>query len=388
MGLFGLFRKQGPEAAQKRLEKGNRQLEKGEWNLARLSFEETIAMQGCTEEIRSQAQALLNQSREQLAGQNLEMARSHMEAGDMESALDFIQTAEHHAIQDQTGQDAAQLKQELEAAMDASGYLYGDAADTVGDDVPDFDGYADILLEDYPPFIRDAVEQDAQLKGVMVYLNQENTVEAAPVLEMEDGPAVLYFQSLYLAQSDQIADALDRYRTLATEYGDQLDTLRWAEYIELIRRAEADEPIHEIVNQHPELPVIRSALGFHLERNELEEAKELVSMGMEIMSPRRPDALFIAQAGMVHYRTAAYSDAAEMLDAFKNMMASRGQLALNPQLALALADSLDKTGRTDEALETALHTAQAYGAEKAVEMSRSLAERSSRSDLKRRVERL
>ncbi len=388
MALFGLFGKPGPEAAAKRFAKAKQQIEKREWNLARLALEDLLEIDSCPPETRAEAQQLLNESCEKLAVQNLDMARSHMEAGDIDSAMDFLQTADRYAVHADTRSATEKLKIELESGLDNAAFLYGDQAEQIEEDVPELDAYADILLEDYPTFIREAVDQNEHLKTLMVLLNQEKPDEAEAIMEIEDEPAALYFQAVYLAQQDRIPEALDRYRKLVSEFGDLLDTLRWAEFIELVKRAQADEDIHEIVNQNPEMPVIRSALAFHMERNELEEARELVEMGMTIMSPRQPDAAFIAQAGLVHYQSEAYSEAVDMLDSFRNMMASRGQLALPPHLALPLADSLDKTGRTDLALETALHPAQAFGTEEAIELSRKLAERSSRDDLKKRVSRL
>ncbi len=388
MALFGLLGKPGPEVARKRFLKGKQQLEKQEWNLARLTMEDVLEIESCPPEIRTAAEQVLQESCEKLARQNLEMARSHLEAGDVESAVDFFQTADRYAIHSETRAAAEKMRQELDSRMDNSSFIYGNEGEPLDEDLPEPDAYADILLEDYPAFIREAVDNDGELKSVMVLLNQEKPAEAESVMDMDESPAVLYFQALYLAEMDRIPEALTQYRKLVTEFGDQLDGLRWAEFIELVKRAEADEDIHEIVNQHPEMPVIRSALAFHMERNELEEAMDLVTMGMEIMSPTRPDAAFLAQAGLVHYQSGSYREAADMLDSFRNIMASRGQLALPTHLALPLADSLDKTGRTDLALETALHAAQAFGTEEAIRLSRELADRSTRDDLKKRVSRL
>ena len=222
----------------------------------------------------------------------------------------------------------------------------------------------------------------------MAALNREDLEAGKTVLKMEPSPAVLYFQALYHSLKKDPQTALETFRQLSSEHGDLLDDQRWTELIQLIARAKSNESIEEILDEHPSLMVIRAAAVLYMERNDMETARELMEETLESLPPHRPDPSLIALTGIWNYRMSRFEEAAEHLTKYQNLMAMSGQFTLSPEYAVPLAISLEKTGENDKALEIALHTAKIYGIPEAVELSRNLADRSSREDLKRLAEKL
>ena len=389
MSLFGLFQGNTPEAAMKKKEKARKLMDRGEEHQAMLILEKLLGGDKCPVEVSSEVRTLHADCRRKLASRNLELATSHLDAGDLEAAADFAATCLDYADDASTKDAANEIMQAIEKQQEPFGGLYHQSVTAEEADLPDDEGYAELLLEAYPAFIREAVTTKPDLKQIMVSLNRQDLETGKRIMTLPaDDPAVRYFQTVFLSLSGEFDRALETCRPLIQEHLDLLDARRVADYLDLVHQADSDEPIEEIVNKVPELPVIRAAITVELKRENMEDAWELVQAGKSMMPPTRPDGGLFGLSGIIHYRRGEFPEAAEDLNTCKNLMASQGQMALPPEYALPLVDALARVDRVDEALETALHTVRAYGSTDAFAYARELAEKSSRDDLKRLVKRL
>lgn len=389
MSLFGLFGKLTPEDAEKQKRKAAKHMARENEHLALQTIDKLLNHRHCPEEIKQELRTMETGCRKSLCTRNLDLARAHLEADELEAAADFAQTGLTYATDAETRSSAKAILEQIARKLDTATEIYHAQERTAAEDMDDDDGYADLLLEDYPPFIREAVAADPELKRVMIALNRQDMDNCPPVLEMDASrPAIRYFQALYLSLNEKFEEALSLYRVLVTDHLDILDAGRLAEFMELLRFAESDDEIEHLVEAVPELPVIRSAAALEASRGNLEDALELTELGKSIMPQSRPDVPLFGMTGIIQYRLEQYAEAVSSLETFRNMMAARGQLALPPEYSLALADALRKTDRTDEALETALHTVRAYGSPEAFALARELAPQSSREDLQDLIKRI
>ncbi|NOY22988.1 MAG: hypothetical protein GXO70_05700 [Acidobacteria bacterium] len=388
MSRFGLFGKLGKKDCNKLKLKGDKQFSKGEFYLALVAYEDALAVSDCPMEVTVPVRENIRICKTKLASHNLSLAQSHFDAKDFDTSADFATTCLNYAENPEIRAAAEDILNKIDEHYDQFEEVFGpDKAEQ--ELLPeDDDAYAEILIENYPPFIREEVEKNKALKHAMAALNRQDMEAGKAILEMEISPAALYFQALYHSLNNDAKTALETFRSLAGKYPDLLDDQRWAEFVELIARAESDEPIDEILDEHPSLIVIRAAATLYMARGEMDKAKELLEETMEALPPHRPDPQIIALTGIWNFQMEHFEDAAEYLTKYKNIMAMRGQFTLSPEYAIPLAVSLEKTGQNDEALEMALHTAKIYGIPEAVELARSLAGRSSREDLKRLAEKL
>ncbi len=389
MSLFGLFGKLTAEDAEKQKRKASKQMARGNEHLALQTIDKLLHHRDCPAEIKPELRTMETGCRKSLCTRNLDLAQAHLEAGELEAAADFAETGLTYATDPETTSSAKAILEQIARQLDRSTEIYHAEEQSAATELEDDDGYADLLLEDYPPFIQDAVTADPDLKKVMIALNRQDMENCPPILDMDvSNPAVRYFQALYLSLNERFDEALSLYRILITEHLDILDAGRVAEFLELLRFAEADDAIEHLVEAVPELPVIRSAAALEAARGNLDDALELTELGKSLMPPTRPDVRLFGMTGIIQYRLKQYEEAVSSLEMFRNMMASRGQLALPPEYSLPLADALRKTERTDEALETALHTVRAYGSPEAFAMARELAPQSTREDLKDLIKRI
>ncbi len=388
MSRFGLFGKLGKKDCNKLKLKGDKQFSKGEFYLALVAYEDAIAEPDCPEEITVPIRENIRICKSNLAAHNLKLAQSHFDAEDYETAADFATTCLNYADDDKVRSDAEEILKKIDEQYDQFETLYGPDK-TEQDLLPDDDdAYAEILLENYPPFIRNEVEKDESLKHVMTALNREDLEEGAKVLNLNESPAVLYFQALYHSLNRDASAALERFLRLSEGYPDLLDDPRWAELIELIARAGADTKIDGILDEHPSPVVIRAAVRLYMEREDMDTAKALLEETLDALPPHRQDPYLIALTGIWHFQMKDFVNTVDYLTKFQNIMAMSGQFTLSPEYALPLAIALEKTDENDKALEIALHTAKIYGIPEAVALSKSLAGKSERDDLKKLAERL
>lgn len=388
MSRFGLFGKLGKKDCNKLKLKGDKQFSKGEFYLALIAYEDALAISDCPAEVTVPVRDNIKVCRSKLATHNLDLARSHFDAEDLDTAADFATTCLNYADDSETKETALGILDKIDRQSDQFETVYG--PDKVEQELlpDDDDAYAEILIENYPVFIRREVEENEELKHAMAALNREDLETGKAVLDLEDSPAVLYFQALYHSLNKDAATALEIFLRLSREHPDLLDEQRWAELIELIARAKSDVSIDDILENYAYPAVIRTAITLFMSRDDMNSAGELLEEGMEIMSSSRPDPHLIALAGIFNFRQEQFEKAVEYLTGFQNMMAMRGQFTLSPEYAIPLAFALEKTGQNDEALEVALHTAKIYGIPEAVEQSKSLASHSTREDLKKLAEKL
>ncbi|RLE21722.1 MAG: hypothetical protein DRJ08_05150 [Acidobacteria bacterium] len=388
MSRFGLFGKLGKKDCNKLKLKGDKQFSKGEFYLALVAYEDALAVSDCPAEVTVPIRENIKVCKAKLTSHNLELAISHYDAGDYDTAADFATTCLDYAEKSEMKDAARKILDDIDKQFDQFETVFGpDKAEQ--ELLPDDDdSYAEIIIANYPPFIQQEVQENEALKYAMTALNREDLDSGKVILDMEDSPAVLYFQALYHSLNEDAATALKIFRQLSLKHPDLLDEQRWAELIGLIARAESDESVDEILENHPYPAVIRAVITLYMGREEMEAAGELLDESMELMSPSRPDPLLIGLAGIYHFRLGQFDKATKYLDNFKNIMAMRGQFTLSPEYAIPLAISLEKTGQNDEALEMALHTAKIFGLPEAIELSRNLASRSSREDLKKLAEKL
>jgi len=388
MSRFGLFGRLGKKDCNKLKEKGDKQFSRGEFYLALVAYEDALAVSDCPAEVTLPVRENVNVCKMKLAAHNLDLAKSHFDAEDFETAADFATTCLHYA-------ETTEIRAAAEEILNGIDKHYDQFEEVFGPDkaehelLPDDDdAYAEILIEHYPPFIRKEVEENEALKHAMAALNRQDLETGKAVLDLKASPAVLYFQALYHSLNQEAETALDIFLRLSREYPELLDEQRWAELIELIARAESSESIDDILENYPFPAVVRAAITLFMGREDMDAAGELLEESLEFMSPSRPDPLLIALAGIYHFRGEHFEKAVEYLTNFQNIMAMRGQFTLSPEYAIPMAIALEKTGQNDKALEIALHTAKIYGIPEAAELSRNLADRSSREDLKKLAEKL
>ena len=388
MSRFGLFGKLGKKDCNKLKLKGDKLFSKGEYYLALVAYEDAVAVSDCPAEVTVPAKENIERCKSELAIHNLKLAQSHFDANDLDAAADFATTCLNYADNAEIRDKANELLEKIDAQYDQFEEVFG--PDRAHQELlpEDDDAYAEILIENYPPFIRKEVEENEVLKHAMAALNRQDLESGKKILELEKSPAVLYFQALYHSLNNEAETALETFLSLSREYPDLLDEQRWAELIELVGRAESDMPVEEILENHPYPAVVRAVITLYMGRDDMAAAEELLEESMELMSPARPDPLLFALAGILSFRKEDFEKAVEHLTRFQNMMAMSGQFTLNPEYAMPLAVALDKTGEVDKALEMALHTAKIFGIPEAAALSKSLASRSSREDLKRLAEKL
>ncbi|NOZ14070.1 MAG: hypothetical protein GXO69_10590 [Acidobacteria bacterium] len=388
MSRFGLFGKLGKKDCNKLKLKGDKQFSKGEYYLALVAYEDAVAVSDCPSEVTVRIKEKIEECKLKLARHNLQLAQSHFEAEEFETAADFATTCLRYVTDEKTRETARHILDEIDKQYDQFEAVFG--PDQAKQELlpEDDDAYAEILIANYPEFIQREIQENEALKHAMAALNREDFEKGKAILELEESPAVLYFQALYYSLKKEYTTALEIFLRLSGKYPDLLDGPRWAELIELIARAESDEPIDEILENYPFPSVIRAAVTFYMGREEMDAAGELLEESLEAMSPNRPDPLLIALAGIYRFRLKEFEKAVEHLTRFQNLMAMSGQFTLSPEYAVPLAISLEQTGQNDEALEIALHTAKIYGIPEAIELSRTLAGKSGREDLKRLAEKL
>jgi len=388
MSRFGLFGRLGKKDCNKLKEKGDKKFSRGEFYLAIVSYEDALAVSDCPAEVTVPVQENVKICRAKLAAHNLDLAKSHFDAEDLDAAADFATTCLNYAENEHIREEAREILDKIDQKFDQFEEVFG--PDKAQHELlpDDDDAYADILIENYPPFIRKEVEENEELRHAMAALNREDLEAGKTVLKMEPSPAVLYFRALYHSLNKDPQTALETFRQLSREHGDLLDDQRWTELIQLIARAKSTESIEEILDEHPSLMVIRAAAVLYMERNDMDTARELMEETLESLPPHRPDPSLIALTGIWNYRMSRFEEAAEHLTKYQNLMAMSGQFTLSPEYAIPMAIALEKTGENDKALEIALHTAKIYGIPEAVELSRNLASHSSREDLKRLAEKL
>ncbi len=388
MSRFGLFGKLGKKDCNKLKLKGDKQFSKGEYYLALVAYEDAAAVSDCPSEVTVSVNEKILECKLKLAIHNLQLAQSHFEAEEYETAADFATTCLQYATDDKTRQTAQHILDEIDKQYDQFETVFG--PDQAKQELlpEDDDAYAEILIANYPEFIQKEIQENDALKYAMAALNREDFEKGKAVLELEESPAVLYFQALFYSLKKEYKAALEIFMRLSRNHPDLLNGPQWAELIELIARAESDEPIDEILENHPFPAVIRAAVTFFMGKEDMNAAGELLEESLESMPPNRPDPLLIALAGIYHFRLEEFDKAAEYLTRFQNLMAMSGQFTLSPEYAIPLAISLKRINQNDEALEIALHTAKIYGIPEAIELSRSLAGLSTREDLKRLAEKL
>lgn len=380
MSLFGLFKEKDCAYF---MQKGEKLFSKGDFYNALINFEKALE-KGCDENAAAEINAKIKQSREKLALKNLEMAKAYFEAEDFEEALGFAETCIKYAIDEEIKQQAEDIIREIETGE--AEVVRGEKREYVYEDVGD-EEYFEIISADFPDFIKNELEENAELKKFCIALNRGNVEESEGIVDYKESPAVNYLKILYYSLKEDYGKAFELFNTLFEEKKDEFSEAMLCEYLELIRRLEKEDNLIEKVLEvgGDYLDVVKLAASIYLERDNLERSEQLVDYGFEIMDKLNPDRELIATAGLLYFQKKDYQKCVDFLGSLKEMYARMGYFVFPANMAIPLAYSYSQLGKHNEGLELLLHLIKETKDPDAIKLARRISDKSDREDLKKQL---
>jgi len=383
MGLFsGLF---GKKDAEYYKEKGLKFFSKKDFTEAIFYFEKGFSLAE-TENDKVFFENKINECKLNLANKNYELTKTYLEAGDEEQAYDFAVTCLRFASDGKMIEEMKQIIKNLEGdKLQQKLSIYEKEQIEINENL-DMDSYFEILIENYPDFIKSEVTDNEDLKNILIAINSGDLEKADKVFDLDETDCVLYFKGLVNVLKGNFKEALPYYRKLVNNKKDDLDEERWVEVVRLVKECGEGEELITHLFEKPEGNLLKNAIvEYLLANNKFEKAKIIVDNSLKNMNSDNFDINMVGNAGLVYFSLEDFETAVTHLSTVRNFAASSGTYLFSPEYAVPLALSLEKLGKYDDAFELILHLVKGLENNSIREIALRLSEKSSREDLKKEL---
>ncbi len=384
MGLFsGLF---GKKDAGYYKEKGLKFFSKNDFTEAIFNFEKGLKVS----EVESDKNFFNNKIDEcklNLANKNYEFAKTYLEAGDKEQAYDFAVTCLRFATDANMINEVKQIVDSLEGEkLQQKLSIYEKEHIETNEDL-DRESYFEILIENYPDFIKNEVSESEDLKDILIAINSGDFEVADKVFNLGESDCKVYFKGLVNVLKGNFKEALPHYKQLVKNRAEELDEERWVEVVRLVKECKEGEELINHLFENPEGNALKNAIiEYLLANNKLEKAKSIVDKTLKSMNSDNFDINMVGNAGLVYFLLEDYDTAITHLTTVRNYAATSGTYIFSPEYAVPLALSLEKTGKYDDAFELILHLVKGLENKEIKDIALRLSEKSSREDLKKELQ--
>lgn len=381
MGFLGnIFKKKDSQFYK---EKGNKYLENKNYIDAMYAFEDGLKI---VENLDDKNFFFKNikECKKQIADKNINMAITYLEAGDKEQAYDFATNCLRFAESDEVINKAKELIDSLDQEELSEKLVIYEKDENIANEEIDFESYYDIIIDNYPDFIKEQLENNKQLQEILVQLNQGDLESAKKIMDIENGSATIYLKALFNSLSENYAESMKYYTLLVEMEKDNLDEERWIEIINAVDRAEVgEELIEHLLKKELTVNLTNALVTYLINKKRYEEAKDLAEVGLSIMNSDNFNLYLIGNTGLAYYMLKNYEKASEHLNTVRNTSASSGNYVFSPEYGIPLIISLEKTGKYDDAFEIVLHFMKAIENKEIKEIGTRLLDKSKREDLKK-----
>jgi tetratricopeptide (TPR) repeat protein len=384
MGLFsGLF---GKKDAEYYREKGLKFFLKHDFTEAIFNFEKGLSVAEI-ETDKGFFEDKIKECKLNLANKNYELAKTYLQAGDKEQAYDFAITCLRFASDTDMIAEIRQIVNSLEGEKLQEKLSIYEKEHIEADENLDRESYFEIIIENYPDFIKDEITKDERLRDILIAVNSGNLADADKIFQFSETDSVLYLKGLVNVLKGNFKEALPYYKKLAENKKEQLDEERWVEIVRLVKECgEGEELILHLFDNPTGNSLKNVIVEYLLANNKPDKAKAIVDVALKNMNADNFDINMVGNAGLVYFALKDYNTAMTHLMTVRNYAASSGTYIFSPEYAVPLALSLEHSGKFDDAFELILHLVKGLENKEIREIALRLSEKSSREDLKKELQ--
>jgi tetratricopeptide (TPR) repeat protein len=384
MGLFsGLFGKKDVEYYR---EKGLKFFLKHDFTEAIFNFEKGLSVAEI-ETDKGFFEDKIKECKLNLANKNYELAKTYLQAGDKEQAYDFAITCLRFASDTDMIAEIRQIVNSLEGEKLQEKLSIYEKEHIEADENLDRESYFEIIIENYPDFIKDEITKDERLRDILIAVNSGNLADADKIFQFSETDSVLYLKGLVNVLKGNFKEALPYYKKLAENKKEQLDEERWVEIVRLVKECgEGEELILHLFDNPTGNSLKNVIVEYLLANNKPDKAKAIVDVALKNMNADNFDINMVGNAGLVYFALKDYNTAMTHLMTVRNYAASSGTYIFSPEYAVPLALSLEHSGKFDDAFELILHLVKGLENKEIREIALRLSEKSSREDLKKELQ--
>lgn len=365
--------------------KGLKLIEKQDFMSAIFEFEKGLGLEiGIDDQVFFKKNII--DCKKNLSQHNIKFAETYLNAGDKEQAYEFAENCLRFAEDEDIIEKANGIIKQLdEESIQEKLAIYEKSENENTEDI-DMESYYEMIIENYPTFIKEEIDSDSILKEILVAINSGDLEKSSKVFELKDTDTILYLKGLVSFIGEEYEKSFIYYEKLVNLKKEELDEERWVEVVRVIQKTGKGEYLIESLFNEMIGNTLRNAMiEYLLEKRDLKRAKELVDEGLDNMNSDNFNINLVGNAGLVYYLLEDYEIAVGHLSTVRNTAASSGNYVFSPEYAIPLVLSLEKIGKCDDAFELVLHFVKGMDNEKIKEIGIRLSEKSTREDLKKQL---